>query len=407
MAVDLVASIKGLNAVSGIALIYFVFTGILAYQRRNIQPLKVRSQVLMILSSAPLAAIAISKLIVLNTVESCLIYPSESGLVNFNSFFLNGELYNLTFMAIVLREYRLVKIFDFKNFAKINLSKEASIKFLKDISDKRMFKILAIEFFFHALVFSLQAFGSGFAGHIECSSDTKTVTAKIGTALAVGNFIIFSLIIFGYGIVIIRRGSDIFFLRQELIAASFIGLITWPIILALGYTLPDPLTQAITYNFLVIINFIILHFCVVTYPLIQTFLPKPVILSYGPIKNISDVLTQPDLRNIFVRALIQELSIENLLFVDEVNELKNAANDKQAALAHEIMNKYIIEGAELSVNLEQDKEVLQQEMAKGDFKLLYEARDHVMGTLMTDSYPRFLRTPEVKQWLAYKQQFNV
>jgi len=406
MAIDLVASIKGLNAVYGIALIYFIFTGILAYQRRNIQPLKVRSQALMILSSVPLAAIAIIKLVVLNITENCLIHPSESAILNFISF-LNGELYNLAFMSIVLREYRLVKIFDFKIFSKTNLSKEASIKFLKDISDKRLFKILAIEFSIHGIIFLLQAFGSGFTGHIECSSNGSTVTAKIGTALAVCNFIIFSLIIFGYGIVIIKRGSDIFFLRQELIAASFIGLITWPIILALGYTLPDPLVQAVTYNFLVIINFIILHFCVVTYPLVQTFLPKPVILTYGPIKGINDVLSQPDLRNIFVRALIQELSIENLLFVDEVNELKDAATDKQADLVHEIINKYIIDGSELSVNLEQDKEALQQEMVKGDFKSLYEAREHVMGILTTDSYPRFLRTPEVKQWLAYKQQFKV
>jgi len=405
MAVDLVAVVQGLNAVYGIALIYFVTTGILAYLRRSIQPLKVRSQPLMILSSVPLAAIAIIKLITLNNGGSCLRYPSESAVINFISF-LNGELYNLTFMSIVLREYRLVKIFDFKSFSKTNLSKNASIKFLKDISDKRLFKILAIELFFHVIIFLLQAFGSGFTGNIECSSNSTTLTSKFGTALAVCNFIIFSLIIFGYGIVIILRGNDIFFLRQELIAASFIGLISWPIILALGYTLSDPTLQAVTYNFLVILNFMLLHICVVTYPLIQTFLPKPEILSSGPINNINDVLTQPDLRNMFVQALIQELSIENLLFVDEVEELKKLSNDKQAAIAQEIINKYILDNSELSVNLEQDKELLQREVAKGEYNLLYDAREHVMGILMTDSYPRFLRTPEVKQWLAYKQQFN-
>jgi len=389
---------QGLTAFCSISLAYFVITGCLTYIRRAKQPLKVRSQWLMHLTTGSLILLMISKLANIANLTSCNYKIACS--------FINGELFNTTFMSIILREYRLVKIFNFRKFVTKNISEKQTTKFQKEISNKQLFMILGIEMIIHIIIFAWQTFGTAVNdGTLTCTSPTtNVVVSKLDTALAVANLVGFSIIIFYYGMLMIRQPSDIFYLKQELIVAAIIGLITWPIILAISYTDPN---SAIQVNYLIVFNFDLLHFCVVTFPLIQTFLPKPYILSYGPVKGINDVLDHEDLKQIFMKTLIRELAHENLMFYNEMEDLTKADNEKKPKLATEIIRKYIKEGAALQINLDDRVQKKCLEGIQNDqYDALYDAQAHVLEILTTDCYPRFFRSQEFKEWVSYKKHLD-
>jgi len=131
---------------------------------------------------------------------------------------------------------------------------------------------------------------------------------------------------------------------------------------------------------------------------------QPSILVYDKLTKFEDILEQEDLLQLFTAHLAKELSVENILFYTQVNQMKNQDDDsKRHKLAQEILNKYIVPYSVCEINLEYKlRSKAMDDFSKGNISGIIEAQEYIVDLLKQDSYPRFSRSNELKKWVAYR-----
>jgi len=196
-----------------------------------------------------------------------------------------------------------------------------------------------------------------------------------------------------------KQKKDVYFLKQENFVIATFGIIFWIIYLILGFSIPTTWV----FNNVLRIYFVIMHFFIVDFPLIQTFRP-PITMTSKKIKDLNEIFENEQLKTLFREFLVKSLAIENYLFYEDVNNILKEVNlQTQITKAHQIIAKYIVDYSDFQVNL--DYTVCKNIQESSDADLLNNikiAYNHIFDTLREDSFPRFLKSEEFKSWSSYQ-----
>jgi len=200
----------------------------------------------------------------------------------------------------------------------------------------------------------------------------------------------------------IKQKRDVYFLKQENFVIATFGIICWIIYLILGFSVPTTLV----FNNVLRFYFVVMHFVIIDFPLIQTFRP-PVLLS-KKITNLSQIFEQKVLKEMFREFLVKSLAIENYLFYEDVTNLLTENNlQTQIKTALQIRAKYIVDDSPFQVNLDYKlSKSIQESLDENLVSKLNVAYTAIFDILREDSYPRFLQSVEFKYWEAYEKEMK-
>lgn len=240
------------------------------------------------------------------------------------------------------------------------------------------------------------------AGTMECEeTEGRVVLAVI--CLVMGMVIQFMVLIYK-----MRHITDGFSINNELkivcaIACVHVVFAVW--LQASDYRWPaQPFVGYITGS--LVLCCIIVS---VMWPLLQSFsrvkadpryeMPAglPTISSTGVVvqNEFIDFLVDPVARQWFQEFLINEFSVENVLFWNEVQDYKKIANPEDInTVATRIFEQYIVEGSPFQVNLSHECVTHTRELLSSalDTKIFSVAEEEVLD-LMKEAYPRFQHSP--------------
>jgi len=385
--------------------IYYLLLTPITIARRKILPLSVRPfsiTILTIISALGLTTLPVKTFSYFQICD--------------NADYTNADIttfFTIIFMSsfctlIVIRGYRLVRIFDWNFYIKLKEGTAEKIKNLKSsVSEKNLLKIFVVVTLINALIAYFIVYFDGLT-----TIDCPLYEFIIATCY---NAIIFSLCCCWIAYRTWRQPRDVFYLKFELILCSFVAIfntIGYIIIISTvnEYEIFDVISGYTSY-------FIAsLHFCVIVFPTILTFIPKINIFnSEEKILGLHTILKQPDLLELFTEYLIKELSVENILFYQRVENLKimieadSNTNDKKAHKeANFIIERFIKENSEMQINL--DHYIRQQAITdfnqSNSFNGLFEAEKHIFDTMREDSYPRFVTSNDYKDYLKGKKNIK-
>jgi len=103
-------------------------------------------------------------------------------------------------------------------------------------------------------------------------------------------------------------------------------------------------------------------------------------------------LRDPVARKWFQEFLINEFSVENILFWHEVQDYKQLSSQEELSIAaRKIYDKYIVDGSPFQVNLCEESSRTVREGLRGNVdKQIFELPEaEILGTMKGDAYPRF------------------
>jgi len=201
-----------------------------------------------------------------------------------------------------------------------------------------------------------------------------------------------------------------FLLKRELQLVVLISIILGTPTLILSET-SVPQQYPLPYFFVAYGLHIGIEFVTVGFPLLQTFLPVPKVLTYGRVNNLKDVLIQPDLKKLFVQHLVKSLAFENILYYDEINSLKSEEGTKKIAKAHEIVKKFIVEGSLYEINIDyylrkHITDIIDSNDNEALISYLIDAQQQIFRVMSDDCFPRFTQSREYKEWIEYKKNLT-
>ncbi|GBG26523.1 Regulator of G-protein signaling 12 [Hondaea fermentalgiana] len=222
----------------------------------------------------------------------------------------------------------------------------------------------------------------------------------------------------------IRRAPDPLGIRRELTLVWTLGLLLF-LVSVLGLIDPGSLRTEGTFDYhyfgVFIIYAIQIVQCVV--PVAYTYNRKS-LEHFKSGYTFDQALNRPDFKQVFSQYLASEFSMENMLFLDAVqrykNSFRNAAEDaarETAVRAVELYNTFLKDNSMLEVNVssEQKRSVREQlqpflgAIDSADVELPPEmdifdvCEEEIKKLLMTDSFPRFLRSPLFDEWFRADQ----
>jgi len=264
----------------------------------------------------------------------------------------------------------------------INANKFVAYK--KAISNFNLSLILAIAFLIFAII------------GLICATISVTVFG-VFTSITEYIQIALSACLIGFALLMWRERNDVFFLKQEFIATAIVGIVSW---LTVAFSKQLDVRFVLTFDVIITMHFFILGIIVLVIPLIRSYFPPPLIFRLGKISSFKDVLDNNDLRRMYTAHLIKELSIENMLFYNNVEELKLLEDDaKKKRLAEDLLNKFINVGSPYEINIDnQLRRRTTEELQRDSFDGFYSVQKYIYKLLSEDSYPRFLKSQELKAW---------
>jgi len=293
----------------------------------------------------------------------------------------------------LLRAFRLWQLFN------INLQlRDAEKEFLSNLSN---FKKKGFSRFF---IITLISFGtlllliiiSIAVDFTKFQQNCQQTPSKLPQASAICFYIAISIVLISVIILIyyLRKVNDAFNIKNELIV---IGIC---IIIFFGMQIAGLLDL---YSFLIILIIILIFSISFT---------APVILSYRKIQqkltntiSINEFLGIPLYFTAFVKYSIKEFATEKPLFYNAhknfLTTYKNTINDdEKSKLVVQLYNKYIKENSPLQLNLPQELVVsIENKLKKKEFSenIFDGIANHNLETMISDSWPRFLKSVEYKQ----------
>ncbi|BFZ12476.1 hypothetical protein BsWGS_15515 [Bradybaena similaris] len=118
--------------------------------------------------------------------------------------------------------------------------------------------------------------------------------------------------------------------------------------------------------------------------------------------SIEELLSDPAGRDQFSKFLDKEFSGENLKFWLACQELKGLAMREVNKKVHEIFSEFLAPGAHNPVNVDcQIMELVRRRMENNPTRFVFdEAKDHIFKLMKSDSYSRYLRSDQYKEFLC-------
>eukprot|EP01113_Clastostelium_recurvatum_P031314 TRINITY_DN3897_c0_g1_i1.p1 TRINITY_DN3897_c0_g1~~TRINITY_DN3897_c0_g1_i1.p1 ORF type:complete len:471 (+),score=135.89 TRINITY_DN3897_c0_g1_i1:181-1593(+) len=424
------------------------------YLRRNRQPIKARSPLLLICSA--LAGFLLLVYMALRTVISDLI-PCPT------TYYVAIFFFILYFIPWLMRCYRLYRVFDF-NVAKSNMfsmpllsttvssyssssSSSTAPMTLKGrnedeehspskdefqrIIDKRatlteMYMLRLLFIIMIAVAVILGALHAGLSTtHLATGTAGCNITER-WTVLAVSALVVLMVIVFIFLVFKMKYVSDAFSINNELKLVCLIATLFVTVNLVL-MSLDDyawPKTPYIGYitGSLVICGLLIS----VGWPLWRSFFPKKggddmQLKQLGddtftlPPRNpdffvFVEFLKDPEARRSFQEFLVNEFSVENILFWQDVQTFR-LSGDNPADLqriSDELVSKYVNNGSPMQINVSSTTNTAIKRVVSGDtpvsVTMFDNAENEIIHLMKNDSYPRFLDSSQAQRLLREKQK---
>nr|KAG5695942.1 hypothetical protein BaRGS_017523 [Batillaria attramentaria] len=118
--------------------------------------------------------------------------------------------------------------------------------------------------------------------------------------------------------------------------------------------------------------------------------------------SIEELLRDPAGRDQFTKFLDKEFSGENLKFWLACQELKGLPMREVNKKVHEIFTEFLAPGAHNPVNVDcQIMELVRRRMENNPTRFCFEeAQDHIFKLMKSDSYSRYLRSDQYKDFLS-------
>eukprot|EP01038_Epipyxis_sp_PR26KG_P007069 gene7069-9649_t len=126
----------------------------------------------------------------------------------------------------------------------------------------------------------------------------------------------------------------------------------------------------------------------------------------------SSLMQDPKGREFFMKFLKSEHAEENLIFFEEIENLKKMNNEKFVSQTQILISSYLLPGVQNEVNV---SAVMKQSIVKmnEDMRVQHElfleylekAQHEIVLILALGSFPRFLKTVEYKLWLQQRERF--
>ena len=120
------------------------------------------------------------------------------------------------------------------------------------------------------------------------------------------------------------------------------------------------------------------------------------------VPTIYDVISDPDLREVFSNHLEREFAIENLLFIQEIVRYKSAGHEKGKAIAKILIDDFMLSNSLNEVNLPGPLVKATVKSIEGSglrVDTFDEALHHILFMLETDQLPKFLKSNLYKKYL--------
>jgi len=302
-------------------------------------------------------------------------------------------------VSLVLRAYRLFKIFSFSEFIKRreNEQKGEFKKFKNAISEKGLLKNFFVIYSIIIIIGLILSF-SGFAGKIECVNDPSTITGLVSLITIIIIFLFFSGVFIWYAIKLKKQPKDIFYLRIELIMVGVIGFIGWSLVLILDFFTQTDFQNEITF----LIYYLLVHGFVILLPLYLTFKPKPKIFEIENKKSFQLVLDEEELLKLFINFITAMLAYEEIYFYLEILKLEKSSEEKILQHANEIIHKFILPYSEYEINIDYDlRNKILSDFKNNEVESLYTAKTYIIEHMAEDTFPLFVKSAEYKNFMNY------
>ncbi|KAJ6245794.1 regulator of g protein signaling [Anaeramoeba flamelloides] len=363
---------------------FFMLTFYLFIKRRNKQPIKARSPTLLSLSS-------VAAYIVI-THNSLSIWYGTEHWPCIISFWLTYLIIPWYFLPYIFRCLRLFFIFNINSQKALTNSGTGNdkqswlMRRRKWFSDKHLLRWL------YLLCFGLFAFGlyrqfideRNYPDRYGCAT---TETAIISLSAFFGPFL--ALIIFS--IWFLRSIRDEFNINKELKIITFVWIVTIVPYLVLSY-IGNVTVSALLSVYYNAITYIVSD----VHPLYLSYIgaERIKVPSSSILSSLDNVLKDEHAHDAFKDFLVQEFSVENILFWDEVEDFKKLAErDEIKERARYIYDKYIDPSSVFEVNLDSnDKEQIKKSLKKTTIDMYNEPQNSIFDLMESDSWPRFLKS---------------
>jgi len=371
---------------SSICLVFFVVAAVFAFRRREIQPLKVRSFALTCISFICIILLFCAVIAEVNigcdkdTDVLCNYIPFP--LICFSFLF---------YVALVLRGFRLFAVFAWERIVRktgINNGVEKFAIYKKAISNTTLTVIALVLFCIFAVV------------GVICIETQNTKIAEHFYDFAEYAQIFLAVCLIVFGLLMWKEPYDVFFLKQEFIGTAVVGAINWIVVVFINEVQGLGNDYSIIPDVVSTFHYLVLGIIVLVLPVVRTYKPPHPIFRLGRITGFKDILEQPELRKLYTAHLVKELSIENIMFYDSVEELKTENDDsKKRRSADFLMKEYIEVGSEYEINIDnQLRKRVTLDFQNNSYDAFVAAQKYIYRLLSEDSYPRFLKSPELKEW---------